>query len=79
MNPKTVYLPAAQANVRNLEHALFMRRLNGIMIHIRPFTNTGEDFAALMAIHEALEPDQQLTVPILRRLSVAYWCGLWWE
>lgn len=37
------------------------------MLNIRPFENTDEDFAALVAINEILEPEERLTVPILRK------------
>jgi len=37
------------------------------MIHIRPFNKSDDDFAALVTINHVLEPEEQLTVPILRR------------
>jgi GNAT superfamily N-acetyltransferase len=49
-----------------------MRKTNNLMIHIRPFSNKDEDFTALVAINEVLEPDEQLTVALLRQSDEAY-------
>jgi mycothiol synthase len=38
-----------------------------MVIHIRSFDQSEDDFAALVAINQVLEPEEQLTIPVLRR------------
>lgn len=42
------------------------------MLTIRPFNKTDEDFAALIAINELLEPAEKLTIEMLRRSDEYY-------
>ncbi len=45
------------------------------MIHIRPFSNTDEDYASLVDINKVLEPEERLTVEMLRRSDEGYRSG----
>jgi GNAT superfamily N-acetyltransferase len=43
-----------------------------MMVEIRPFTKTDNEYAALVAIHKVLEPDEQMTIARLRQSDEDY-------
>jgi len=43
-----------------------------MIVEIRPFTHTDEAYAALVAIHKVLEPDELMTVAMLRQSDENY-------